>query len=150
MDLATILSEDSTRCAVPVKSKKRVLELISELVVKQLPQLDAKSIFDSLLSREKLGSTGIGNGIAIPHGRLQGFNGSPVAVLISCEKPIAFDALDNKPVDLLFALLVPEENHEQHLKTLARIAAKLSDKSRLRQLRAAQNNVSLYQEFIKE
>lgn len=91
-----------------------------------------------------MGSTGIGNGIAIPHGRM--FNcDNAVAVLIQCQEPIEFDAIDNRPVDILFALLVPDEQCKLHLKTLSSVAEKLNDKQVLRQLRHAENDDELYQ-----
>jgi PTS system nitrogen regulatory IIA component len=96
------------------------------------------------LAREKMGSTGIGNGIAIPHGRLPDIT-EPIAVLVKCEEPIAFDAIDNQPVDILFALLVPADQCQQHLSTLSAMAEKLSDKAILKQLRKSSDETELYQ-----
>ncbi|WP_352288961.1 PTS sugar transporter subunit IIA, partial [Psychrobacter sp. GW64-MNA-CIBAN-0177] len=98
---------ECTTCATP-GSKKKVLELISNLVAAQYPTLSSQEVFESLLAREKMGSTGIGNGIAIPHGRLTTID-HPIAIFIKCEEAIAFDAIDKQPVDLLFALLVPAD-----------------------------------------
>ncbi|GIU43216.1 PTS IIA-like nitrogen regulatory protein PtsN [Shewanella algidipiscicola] len=143
MELSTILRPECTTCATP-GSKKKVLELISDLAAVQYPTLSSQEIFESLLAREKMGSTGIGNGIAIPHGRLTNIE-KPVAVLIKCAEPIAFDAIDNQPVDILFALLVPAEQCEQHLSTLAAMAEKLSDKAIIKQLRKTHDEAELYQ-----
>ncbi|GMA83393.1 hypothetical protein GCM10025855_29260 [Shewanella glacialipiscicola] len=96
------------------------------------------------MAREKVGSTGIGNGIAIPHGRLADID-KPIAVLIKCEEPIAFDAIDKQPVDILFALLVPADQCQQHLSTLSCMAEKLSDKQILKQLRKTHDEAELYQ-----
>ncbi|MBB1269970.1 PTS IIA-like nitrogen regulatory protein PtsN [Shewanella sp. SR44-3] len=143
MELCSILQQECTSCATP-GSKKKVLELISELVAAQYPTLSAQAVFESLVAREKMGSTGIGNGIAIPHGRLDNIS-QPIGVFIKCDDPIAFDAIDKQPVDILFALLVPEDQCKQHLSTLAAMAEKLSDKQILKQLRKAQNAAELYQ-----
>ncbi len=143
MELSTILQPACTTCATP-GSKKKVLELISDLAAAQYPPLSSQEIFESLLAREKMGSTGIGNGIAIPHGRLTTI-AEPLAVLVKCTEPIPFDAIDNQPVDILFALLVPAEQCEQHLSTLAAMAEKLNDKAVLKQLRKAQDEAELYQ-----
>ncbi|MDD9197067.1 PTS IIA-like nitrogen regulatory protein PtsN [Aliivibrio sp. S3MY1] len=145
MQLSTILSLDCTKSAVQCTSKKRALELISEIAAPHIGQ-NPQELFESLLNREKMGSTGIGNGIAIPHGRI--FNcENAVAVLLQCQEPIEFDAIDNRPVDVLFALLVPDEQCKLHLKTLSCVAEKLNDKQVLRQLRHAENDQELYQIF---
>ncbi|MDT3281597.1 PTS IIA-like nitrogen regulatory protein PtsN [Shewanella scandinavica] len=143
MELCTILRPECTTCATP-GSKKKVLELISDLVAAQYPTLSSQEIFESLVAREKMGSTGIGNGIAIPHGRLTDIE-QPIAILIKCEEPIAFDAIDKQPVDILFALLVPADQCQQHLSTLSCMAEKLSDKQILKQLRKTHDETELYQ-----
>ncbi|WP_076539188.1 PTS IIA-like nitrogen regulatory protein PtsN [Shewanella sp. UCD-KL21] len=143
MELRTILQPACTTCATP-GSKKKVLELISNLMAAQYPTLSSQAIFESLIAREKMGSTGIGNGIAIPHGRLDNIE-EPIAILIKCEEPIAFDAIDKQPVDILFALLVPAEQCQQHLSTLSSMAEKLSDKLILKRLRKSHDATELYQ-----
>ena len=97
-----------------------------------------------LAAREKMGSTGIGAGIAIPHGRIDD-EFPPTAILMTFADPIPFDSIDNQPVDLLFALLVPESECKQHLKTLSLMASKLGDKAVCRQLRQATSDEELYQ-----
>ncbi|UXM81925.1 PTS IIA-like nitrogen regulatory protein PtsN [Shewanella seohaensis] len=143
MELRTILRPECTTCATP-GSKKKVLELISDLAAVQYPTLSSQEIFESLVAREKMGSTGIGNGIAIPHGRLTDIT-QPIAILVKCEEPIAFDAIDKQPVDILFALLVPADQCQQHLSTLSCMAEKLSDKQILKQLRKTHDETELYQ-----
>lgn len=143
MELRSILRPECTTCATP-GSKKKVLELISDLAAAQYPTLSSQEIFESLVAREKMGSTGIGNGIAIPHGRLVDIV-QPIAILIKCEEPIAFDAIDKQPVDILFALLVPADQCQQHLSTLSCMAEKLSDKQVLKQLRKTHDETELYQ-----
>ena len=142
MELCTILQPECTTCATP-GSKKKVLELISNLVAAQYPPLSSQEVFESLLAREKMGSTGIGNGIAIPHGRLTTIEHS-IAIFIKCEEAIAFDAIDKQPVDILFALLVPADQCQQHLSTLSSVAQKLSDKVLLKQLRKTHDSTELY------
>ncbi|MEZ8825531.1 PTS IIA-like nitrogen regulatory protein PtsN [Vibrio sp. 10N.261.55.A7] len=146
MQLSEVLSLNCTKSAVQCTSKKRALEMISEIVANQTGQ-NSTELFECMLSREKVGSTGIGNGIAIPHARMNSSDHA-IAVLLQCEEPIEFDAIDNRPVDLLFALLVPEEQCKEHLKTLSSMAARLNDKQVLKQLRNAQNDEELYNIMI--
>lgn len=142
MQLSEVLSLDCTKSAVQCTSKKRALEIISEIAAEYSSQ-NSTELFECMLSREKMGSTGIGNGIAIPHARMTNSDRA-IAVLLQCEEPIEFDAIDNRPVDLLFALLVPEEQCKEHLKTLACMAERLNDKQVLKQLRSAQSDQELY------
>lgn len=143
MYLKSILSLDSTQCAVQVNSKKRILQYISQLAHKKFPQLEEQDILESLLNREKLGSTGIGNGIGLPHGRLSGINKS-VAVFVVTENPVNFDAIDNKPVDIFCGLLIPEQNCQEHLSTLSQIAKMLSEKTLVKKIRHSKTNEELY------
>ncbi|KOO08100.1 PTS IIA-like nitrogen regulatory protein PtsN [Vibrio hepatarius] len=148
MQLSEILSLDCTKSAVQCTSKKRALEMISELVAEQTGQ-SSTELFECMLSREKMGSTGIGNGIAIPHARMQSSD-KAIAVLIQCESPVEFDSIDNRPVDLLFALLVPDAQCKEHLKTLASMAERLNDKQVLKQLRNAQSDQELYNIMVNQ
>ena len=142
MQLNEVLSLSCTKTAVQCTSKKRALEIISEIAA-QNSGLDSNRLFECMLSREKVGTTGIGNGIAIPHGRMLDSE-QAIAVLLQCEQPVDFDAIDNRPVDILFALLVPDEQCKVHLKTLSLMAEKLNDKATLKQLRHAQTDQDLY------
>ncbi|BBN80297.1 PTS IIA-like nitrogen-regulatory protein PtsN [Pseudoalteromonas sp. A25] len=143
MKLSSIVNKDCTKAAVLFNSKKRVLEYISELAHEQLPHLNPHDILNALMSREKLGSTGIGKGIAIPHGRIDGIE-QVTAMLLVNQQGIPFDAIDNRPVDIFLALIVPDGDNEQHLKTLAAIAEKLNNKEFCKQLRNAGNDEELY------
>ena len=147
MQLSSILSLDCTKSAVLCSSKKRAFEIISEIAAKKLEQ-NSQKLFEALLTREKMGSTGIGSGIAIPHGRIQGSN-QAVGVFLQCEEPIEYGAIDNQPVDLIFALLVPEELCQQHISTLAHIAEQLQNKQKCRQLRHAESDQALYDLIVK-
>ena len=141
--LEHILTPGRSQVNVPGGSKKRVLEQIANLVARDLPGLDAPDIFEGLVAREKLGSTGFGNGIAIPHCRLAGCS-VPVCALLRLDAPVDFDALDGAPVDLVFVLLVPQAATEEHLELLRQIASML-DRSDVRdRLRHAGDGEALY------
>lgn len=137
MIISDIISLDRTQCLVECHSKKRIFEMISEIAVKQSPELDQVEVLSSLLSREKMGSTGIGNGIAIPHGRIKGLS-NMMAIILTSSTPIDFDAIDSQPVDIFFAILVPDEQTSQHLEALSGIARKLSNKDTVKAIRKAQ------------
>ena len=131
----------------PGGSKKRVLEQIANLVARDLTDLDAQDIFENLIAREKLGSTGFGNGIAIPHCRLPGCQ-APISAVLHLDTAVDFDAIDGAPVDLLFVLLVPEAATDEHLELLRQIASML-DRAEVRErLRQAQSNEGLYQVVV--
>lgn len=143
MTLEALLSPRLSLCNLAGSSKKKLLLNIAQAIAEQYPQLDADTVFNQLIARERLGSTGIGDGVAIPHCRLPGCE-LPIGVLCTTEPAVDFDAVDRQPVDLLFALLVPEDAEQEHLETLAEIAALFSD-SRVRQkLRQAQTGDELY------
>ncbi len=142
MIINDIISLDRTLCSVKCQSKKRIFEIISEVAVQQSPELDQVEILSSLLSREKLGSTGIGNGIAIPHGKIKGLS-NMIAVILTSSQAIDFDAIDNQPVDIFFAILVPEDQSDKHLQALSGIAKKLSDKETVKAIRKATNKNEL-------
>lgn len=147
IQLQTILTPGRSLVNVPGGSKKRVLEQIANLVARELPDLDGQDVFESLIAREKLGSTGFGNGIAIPHCRLVGCN-APISALLRLDTAVDFDAIDGEPVDLLFVLLVPEAATDAHLELLRQIASML-DRSDVRaSLRQADNSEALYQVVV--
>jgi PTS system nitrogen regulatory IIA component len=137
-----LISPESVLPAVRTSSKKRLLEVISKALARDDDSLDSREIFESLCARERLGSTGLGNGVAIPHGRVAG-SSRVQAVFIRLARPLAFDAVDGKPVDLLFALAVPEHCTSDHLKLLSEIAEKFSDKELLENLRRTEDAAEL-------
>jgi nitrogen PTS system EIIA component len=145
MKITDILTQKMTRCDLPGGSKKRVLENLSAFVTDQLggntEQSDA--LFHNLVARERLGSTGIGEGVAIPHCRVSGFNRIH-GCLIKLQDPVDFGALDDQPVDLIFALIVPEEQNDEHLATLARIASMMQNDQSRQSLRQCNNNEELF------
>lgn len=142
-----MLTENCTKSAVLFNSKKRILEYIAELAQQQLPEITEYSILEALMAREKLGSTGIGGGIAIPHGKLSSVV-KPILVFVVSKEPIAFDAVDNQPVDIFCGLLIPEEQCQTHLSTLSSLAKLLSQKELTKQIRNAETNQQLYQLLI--
>lgn len=143
MKLQDILTEDCTFCAVQISSKKKILEQICEIATNHIPEHSTFELLQSLLEREKMGSTGIGNGIAIPHGRLTGTN-HVVAVLLTSAQPVAFDAIDNRAVDIFVALFVPEDCCKDHLSTLQSIAKLLSNKQMSKKIRKCTSNEELF------
>lgn len=142
-----ILTPGRTLAGVPGGSKKRVLETIAGLIARDMPTLEAQEIFSSLVARERLGSTGFGNGIAIPHCRLPGCT-QPISAFLSLQAPVDFDAIDGLPVDLLFVLLVPEAATDQHLQLLRQVASVLERSENRERLRQASDSQRLYQTII--
>jgi len=144
MLISDLLSAERIRCDVQSSSKKRLLELISEELARNSDEFSKREIFESLCARERLGSTGLGKGVAIPHGRVKG-SSHVQASFIRLRKPLPFDAADGEPVDLLFCLAVPEDCGEDHLKLLAQVAELFSDPELLRELREADSPGRLLQ-----
>jgi len=142
MALLDFLDPKAVLPSVRVSGKKQALqELASHAAL--LTGLDAVGIFETLLQRERLGSTGIGDGIAIPHGKLPGLN-RIVGLVARLERPIDFEALDSQPVDILFLLLAPEGAGADHLKALARVARVLREPGLVERIRATRDPDALY------
>ena len=144
MQLSEIINVNRIKNDVDVKSKKRALEELSNLVTQDQTQLDANEIFDSLISRERLGATGVGYGIAIPHGRIKNCQ-KITGAFIKLSESIDFNTIDNLPVDILFTLIVPEESTDEHLQVLAFLASMFSDKSFREKLRKSDSPEDTYQ-----
>ncbi len=140
--LLDILSSEAVLPAVKANGKKQALQEISAHAAR-LTGLDAHEIFETLLQRERLGSTGIGEGIAIPHGKLATVE-KLFGLVARLEKPIDFEAIDGMPVDFMFLLLAPEAAGADHLKALARIARVLRQPGVLERLRAANDADAIY------
>jgi PTS system nitrogen regulatory IIA component len=133
-----ILQPRSISVNDPASSKKRVLEQAARLLASNGEEPDAEQVFERLLERERLGSTGMAGGVALPHARMPGVDDTRGAFL-RLQEPVEFDALDGQPVDLVFALLVPEEATDEHLQLLARLANMFNEpelRSRLREAEA--------------
>lgn len=141
--LTSMLAPHRVLSACDCASKKRLLEVVAGLIVDGSEGLDENRLCESFNARERLGSTGIGEGIAIPHCRLKDCR-TATAALITLERPIDFSAIDDRPVDIVFALVVPEEAAEAHLRTLARLAGLFSDHAFCARLRACQDAAQLH------
>ena len=126
MQLNDLLTPKRIAVGMTASSKKRVLEKIGSLLQQDSSGLGRNAAFQALIERERLGSTGIGNGIALPHGRLKGLRG-PIGAFATLDQKIDFDAIDGKPVKIIFALLVPENANEEHLQILSMLANTFSD-----------------------
>ncbi len=145
MQIAQLIIPERVGFHIEVSSKKRALEVLSELFAsscKGSEEIRDTDILEKLISRERLGTTGFGHGVAIPHGRLTHLEDAVIAVLV-LEQPIDFDALDGQPVDIMISLLVPEEATDEHLQLLALIAAKLRDATIVNRLREAKSREAI-------
>jgi len=143
MQLEDILTPECCHCRLTGVSKKRILTMISELLAKECPSMESTEIFNALMAREQLGSTGLGNGIAIPHCRVSTCR-DIVGMLVTLDEPIDFDSIDGKPVDILFVLIVPEKKTDEHVRTLAGLAEMFSDEDFCFTLRQTGNSEDLY------
>jgi nitrogen PTS system EIIA component len=126
-------------------SKKRVFERVG-ILFENSQQIARSQVFDSLFARERLGSTGLGQGVAIPHGRIKGLRNA-AAAFVKTQTPIPFDAPDGQPVNLIFVLLVPERATDQHLQLLGELAQMFSDKAFREQLQACSDPAAIHQLF---
>lgn len=149
MQIQTLLTPERTCSSLEASSKRRALELLAQLIAQDIPSIDADDLVRRFQARERLGSTGVGHGIAIPHCRITttGATGA-IGALITLKHPVEFDAIDAEPVDILFAMLVPEDSHDEHLKNLAALAGALTRSEFRQRLRAASDNLALYEAAI--
>lgn len=143
MKIADILLPERVSQGQTFTSKKKALEELSNLLARGVPGVQAADILTSLSAREKLGSTGLGHGVAIPHGRMAGVSES-VGAFMRLKHPLDYDAHDGQPVDLVFGLLVPQGATEAHLKHLAAIAEMFSDSAFCQQARDAGDEGALF------
>ena len=143
MNLKDLISPDSVVCNADVVSKKRALELLADLLAGQVKTDRSFDIFQLLTEREKLGSTSLGHGIALPHARTN-LCDHAIGVFIRTKNGIDFDSPDRQPTDLLFALMVPEHYTDEHLNILAELAGMFNDENFCQNLRSADNNAELH------
>jgi PTS system nitrogen regulatory IIA component len=145
-----VLSPELTRCAFSGRSKKRIIEALSQLLSEHLNGGNELSerLFDNFVAREKLGSTGLGTGVAIPHCRTSGVK-KIHGCLVKLTHPVDFDAIDDQPVDLIFALVVPEEKNDEHLNTLARIASIMQNDDYRQRLRSCAEDATLFNTVLE-
>ncbi|MGI9228539.1 MAG: PTS IIA-like nitrogen regulatory protein PtsN [Gammaproteobacteria bacterium] len=144
MQISDILDPSRILCGVDKTSKKAALESIAGLLASGSDSLSQGQVFDCLLNRERLGSTGLGKGIGLPHGRMKNGNNT-IAAFVRLQSGIDYNAADKQPVDLLFALLVPEESTDEHLQILSQIAEKFSSTDLQEKLRSEDDVQALFE-----
>jgi PTS system nitrogen regulatory IIA component len=143
MDVASILRAGSVRFEKQVRSKKHALDILSQMLADAAGTIKVGEILDGLASRERLGSTGLGESVAMPHARLEGID-STTGALLRLDEAVDFDSPDGRPVDLLFALLVPQDATDKELKELRELVKRLRDPQLQRELRATQDAQALH------
>jgi len=152
MQIQSLLTPERTCSNLEASSKKSALELLARIIGQDISDIDTDDLVRRFLARERLGSTGVGHGIAIPHCRINqmgtGETTGAIGALITLKYPIEFDSIDNEPVDILFAMLVPEDSHSEHLKNLAALASALTRSEFRQRLRSASDNTTLYEAAI--
>jgi PTS system nitrogen regulatory IIA component len=147
MDIGELLERESI-ARLSVSSKRQALATAAEIAARKL-KLPIQQILDGLLEREASGSTGVGQGVAVPHARLDGLT-RMAGVFLKLETPVAFDAVDDRPVDLMFVLLAPKTAGAEHLRALARISRTLRQAEVREQLRHARTNDTIYALLARE
>lgn len=145
--LNQVLSVERTFIEDLGASKKKVLQTLAERLAESLAGATDVELFDQLIARERLGSTGIGSGVAVPHCRLSGVE-QPIAALLKLPTAIDFEAIDKQPVDLIFALIVPIEATDEHLQLLASVVERVNNPDNLRKLKRSKTATALYEQFV--
>ena len=148
MEIRDLLSPETVVYTIRATSKKQVLQELASLAANASGQ-NQRAIFDVLLERERLGTTGIGHGVAIPHGKLPGLD-RLYGVFAKLEKPVDFEAIDNQEIDLVFLLIAPEKAGADHLQALSRISRMFRDFEMCKKLRAANNHKTLHKLLLNQ
>jgi len=149
VNIESILAPERTYCALTAASKKRILEEAAIRIADSLPGVEAEELFGKLINREKIGTTGIGHGIAIPHCRLDGCK-NIVGSILTLSNAVDFQAFDDQPVNILFVLLVPTEEVDEHLQVLAMLAEKFESSDYREKLSNATHDSELYEIAITD
>ncbi len=147
MKFSRILTINQIQLNNSASSKKKALEAISQIITDNYPEYDTNKVFETLVERERLGSTGIGHGVALPHGRLSECTDT-IGVFISLSDGVDYDAIDKKPVTLLFALLIPDHSTEEHLQILAKLAEFFRDDTNRQKLKNSTSPETVYNLMI--
>ena len=147
MLLEEIIKPDSVLCNAQARSKKHCLEILSELLVRQIPHLASEDIFERLIERERLGCTSLDQGVAFPHCRVDGIDNN-TAALIKLSEPVDFDSSDGELVDIVFGMMVPADINASHQANIRSIAELLGDTELRRKMRAANTSNELYESLI--
>ena len=149
MEIAEILAPQRVINNAEVSSKKAALETLAGMISSAVPDITQSEVFESLIAREKLGSTGLGHGIALPHGRRKGGTNTTGAFM-RLQTGVPYDAIDQKPVDILFALLVPEESTEEHLQILSKLASIFSDNTLVNAIRSCNSSAAVFEILARQ
>ena len=147
MKLESILTPERTHSSIPAGSKKRAIEQAAIQIADSNPDLTAEDIYDRLITREKMGTTAIGHGIAIPHCRIDNHH-DIIGALFRLDTAVDFGAFDDEPVRIMFVLLVPSEEVDEHLQTLAMLAERFESENYRRSLLTAVDDAELYKRAI--
>lgn len=142
MEVSDFLAQDDVVPCAKVTSKRQLLQMLADKASEKCG-FDSQKIFEVLMAREQLGSTGLGNGIAIPHGKLKGLD-KVIALFARADSPIEFDSVDDQPVDLAFMLLAPEGSGADHLKALSRVARLLRTETVVDAIRHTKDKTEIY------
>lgn len=143
MSIADLLKRERVLTDVTARSRKHALDLASEALARDLPTVTQADVFCALMNRERLGSTGLGKGVALPHGRIAGLDRS-VAAFVRLDEAVDYEAIDHQSVDIIFAILVPEQCSDEHLSILAELARFFSDAGLCDRLRSAPDADAVY------
>jgi len=147
ISIDNVLTSARTFCDFEIDSKKRLLEILAVYMHHDVQTIPTQTIFEALLERERLGSTAIGSGVALPHARIEGLS-QPVGAFLRLHQGIDFAAEDNQPVDLIFALIVPQNENKEYINTLAQLAQRFRDNQLLSSLRQCESADELYNKLI--
>lgn len=147
MSLENIIQPDRVLCNAMARSKKHCLEILSELLVRSIPDIANEVIFEGLIERERLGCTGLNRGAAFPHCRIAGIDASNAA-LIKLSEPIDFDAADGEPVDLVFGMILPAELDESHHADIQLVTQVMANVELREQLRSMNSSSDLYNALV--
>lgn len=147
MQLEDIIKRDSVLCNANARSKKHCIEILSELLVRSIPDTPADDVFASLIERERLGCTSLNDGVAFPHCRVEGLEQS-CAALMKLSEPVDFDCSDGEPVYLVFGLLVPEEVEDSHMQEIRGISQILADEELRAKLRECNTSKELHSTLL--
>ena len=148
MDIGELLARDGIVLRSGASSKRQALQVVAETAAQALG-LDAADLFDALMEREALGSTGLGSGVAVPHARINGLD-EVRAVFVRLDTPVAYGAVDDRPVDLLFGLFAPPMDGAQHLRALAAVSRAMRSNELREQLRQARTGDAIHALFVRE
>ena len=146
VEITRILSKECTRTSVDAQSRKRAIEAAADILAENHPELSARKVFDELMARERLGSTALGEGVAIPHCRIPCER--VIGAFLHLAEAVDYDAIDSENVDLLFVLVVPPEENTAHLEVLANLARLFGDAENRQRLRDCSSDSELYEQLV--